>query len=169
MIQTLYKLIVLFMLDKIDFSLTFSQISDFVLERGYTDYFTLQSSLSELMEAGLIHAETIRNISYYTITPEGEETISFFVNRIPLAIRDDIAAYLRENKLRLRSEVSVLSDYNRSTNGDYEVRCRVREKQTDLIDLRLTVPGEEQAKAICRNWKDASQDVYSYLMKVLMN
>ncbi len=168
MSQNLYKLIVLFMLNKIDFSMTFSQISDFVLGQGYTDYFTLQSSISELTEAGLIHPETLRNISYYTVTPEGEETIGFFENRIPQAIREDIVKYLTENKMQMRNEVSVLSDYYRSTNGEYEVQCRVREKQVDLIDLKLSVPGEDQAKAICQNWKEASQEVYSYLMKTLL-
>lgn len=166
--QNLYKLIVLYMLGKIDFSMTFTQISDFVLGQGYTDYFTLQTSMSELIEAGLIHAETLRNISYYTITPEGEETIGFFENRIPHAIRGDILTYLKENKLQMRNEVSVLSDYYRSTNGEYEVRCRVREKQVDLIDLKLSVPGEDQAKAISQNWKEASQEVYSYVMKTLL-
>ena len=39
--HTLYKLIVLYMLKKIDFSLTNSQISSFILEQGYTTYFTL--------------------------------------------------------------------------------------------------------------------------------
>lgn len=38
---TLYKLIVLYMLKKIDFSMTNAQISNFVLDQGYTTYFTL--------------------------------------------------------------------------------------------------------------------------------
>ena len=41
---TLYKLIILYMLDKVDFPLTNSQISEFVLDKGYTDYFKLQQS-----------------------------------------------------------------------------------------------------------------------------
>ena len=42
------------------------------------------------------------------------------------------------------------------------------EKQTNLIDLKLTVPEEEQAKAICNQWKNNSQEVYAWLMKTLM-
>ena len=51
---TLYKLIILYMLDKVDFPLTNSQISEFVLDKGYTDYFKLQQALSELADGGLI-------------------------------------------------------------------------------------------------------------------
>ena len=46
--QTLYKLIVLTMLDRVDFPLTNAQISDFILTKEYTNYFTLQQVLSEL-------------------------------------------------------------------------------------------------------------------------
>ncbi len=166
--HTLYKLIILYMLKKIDFSLTNSQISDFILEQGYTSYFTLQSVLSELTESGLIHQETILNSSYYTITPEGEETLSFFENNISASIREDIDRYLKANKLQLRDEVSVVADYYRNTGGEVSVRCRVKEKQGDLIDLTLTVPDEEQAKAICKQWQKKCQHVYEYLMKELL-
>ena len=53
-----YKLMVLYMLGKVDFSLTYAHLSDFILGRGYTDYFNLQQTIAELTEAGLIHQET---------------------------------------------------------------------------------------------------------------
>ena len=34
---TLYKLIILFILDKVDFPLTNAQLSDFILEKEYTN------------------------------------------------------------------------------------------------------------------------------------
>ena len=51
---TLYKLIVLYMLDRVDFPLTTSQISEFILDKGYTTYFRLQSALAELTDSGLL-------------------------------------------------------------------------------------------------------------------
>ena len=165
---TLYKLIVLYMLKKIDFSMTNAQISNFILDQGYTTYFTLQSVLAELTEAGLIHQETIQNTSLYTITPEGEETIGFFGNKISRSIRDDVDKYLKENKMQLRNEVSVIADYYRNTVGEYSVRCRVKEKNSDLIDLTLCVPEEAQAKAICKQWQKKCQTVYEYIMQELM-
>ena len=61
---TLYKLIVLYMLDKVDFPLTTSQISEFILEKEYTTYFKLQETLAE-MENPLYPACTIRSV--YTV------------------------------------------------------------------------------------------------------
>ena len=51
--ETLYKLMILYMLDKVNFPLTNSQLSEFFLDKEYTTYFTLQSVLTELAEATL--------------------------------------------------------------------------------------------------------------------
>ena len=48
---TTYKLIILYMLKKVDFPLTNSQLSEFFLDKGYTNYFTLQQVITELSEA----------------------------------------------------------------------------------------------------------------------
>ena len=42
----LYKLIILYMLNKVDFQRKNSQISEFILDEGYTTYFKLQQALS---------------------------------------------------------------------------------------------------------------------------
>ena len=47
---TTYKLIVLYMAKHAKETLTNSQISEFILDREYTDYFQLQKVLSELTE-----------------------------------------------------------------------------------------------------------------------
>lgn len=53
-------------------TLTNSQISEFILDRDYTDYFQLQKVLSELVETELLRKRTISNSSYYEITEEGK-------------------------------------------------------------------------------------------------
>lgn len=165
---TLYKLVILYMLNKVDFPLTGSQISSFLLEKGYTDYFTLQQAFSEIQEAGLVRIETIRNTTQYLLTDSGRETLGYFCDRIPKAIQEDAKQYLQEHKMELRSEVSVTADYYLTTGKEYAVRCRVKEKESDLIDLTLTVPDKDEAAAICRNWKDKCQSVYQFLMTELM-
>ena len=165
---TLYKLIVLYMLQKVDFPLTNSQISEFILERGYTTYFTLQSVLSELAENDMVRQEVIRNCSYYTLTEAGEEALRYFQNRISQPIRDDIDQYLRENKMQLRDEVSIVADYYKNTAEEYSVNCVVKEKYSNPIELTITVPDEAQARVACRNWKQKCQEIYEFVMKELL-
>ena len=50
---TLYKLIVLYLLNKVSFPLTMAQVSDLILEKEYTSYLTLQQVINELAQAGI--------------------------------------------------------------------------------------------------------------------
>ena len=165
---TLYKLIVLYMLDKVDFPLTNSQISEFVLSKGYTTYFKLQQAISELLDADLIREETTHNRTLYHLTEDGSETISFFKNKISQPIQDDIDHYLSEKKYDLKNEVSVKADYYRNTNQEISVRCQVLENQEPLIDLTLSVPTESEAESIVANWEKKNQEVYAWLMAQLL-
>ena len=165
---TLYKLMTLYMLNKVNFPLTNAQISGFFLDKDYTSYFVLQQVISELIESKLISSETVRNTSYYRITNDGIETVELFTSKIPVAIIDDIDIFLLDNKYELRNEVGTLSDYYKSTNQDYIVNCQIKEGQNTLIDLNLSVPSEDVAETMCNNWKAASQELYSTIMKTLM-
>lgn len=44
----------------------------------------------------------------------------------------------------------------------------VKEGNSNLIELSLDVPLEEQAKEMCSKWKDSSQDIYEFIMQSLM-
>ena len=79
---TLYKLMILYMLDKVTFPLSNAQICDFMLEREYTTYFTVQQAIRELVDADLIREETSRNMSLYRATPEGRDTLEYFGGRV---------------------------------------------------------------------------------------
>lgn len=164
---TLYKLIVLYMLDRVTFPLTTAQISDFILGKEYTNFLTLQQVFSELTDTGLIEARSANNRTHLTITSEGTETLHFFENRISLAIKSEIHAYFQEKEYVLREEVSVVSDYYKSTTGEYEAHLVAKEREISLIDLTLSVPSKELAESICNNWMTKNQNIYQYLIEQL--
>lgn len=165
---TLYKLMILYMLNKVNFPLSNSQISEYMLEHQYTNYFNLQEILNDLSNNNFVQVLTYRNSTQYRLTKEGSETISFFNTKISQAIRDEIDNYLLENKYDLKCEVGTTADYYRSTNGDYIVHCKVEEGDSTLIELNLSVPLESQAEAMCLKWREGSQDIYEFAMKKLM-
>lgn len=161
---TLYKLIVLYMLNKVSFPLTNAQISEFIIEKEYTNYFTLQQVLSELLETGLARVKTTGSTSSYHITEQGAETLGFFSNRISEPIRQEIDSYLEEHKYELRSEAGILSDYYKSTSGNYIVHCQLKEDAEPLIELNLSVPDQKIAEHMCMKWKTLSEDIYAYII-----
>ena len=125
---TLYKLIVLYMLEKVDFPLTNAQISGFILDKGYTTYFHLQQALSELTESELIHCETIRNSSYFSITKSGEQTLEYFGKEIPKEIKGEIAEFFKNgNQGRTFNLCQLLQRRKRRLSGSMQ---RKRKRST---------------------------------------
>lgn len=165
--MTLYKLIVLYMLSRVAFPLTKSQIGDFILDREYTNFLTLQQAIYELTDAGLVDAKSIRNRTHLDITDEGMRTLHYFENRINDAIKEDINAYFKENELVLRNEVSITSNYYKSTNGEFETELTAKDKGVCLVSIKLSVPIEEMASSICDNWQKKNQEIYQYLTSQL--
>ena len=165
---TLYKLIVLYMLSKVNFPLTNAQISDFILNKGYTTYFKLQQAISELCEAELIREETTHNRTLYHLTDDGAQSIQFFKNKISKGIQEDIDVFMKEKKYDLKNETAVKSDYYKNTAGEYSVRCQVLEDAEPLIELILSVPSQKEAETIAINWQKKNQKVYAWLMAELL-
>lgn len=164
---TLYKLIILYMLDRVNFPLTSAQVSEFILEKEYTNFLTLQQAISELTEAELITTQTIGNRTHLIITAEGLNTLSFFENRISDAIKKDINSFFKDREMELRNEVSILADYYKATSGEYNAHLVAKEKNLKLVDITLSVPTEESAAAICDNWQRKNQEVYQFLVEQL--
>ncbi len=164
----LYKLMILYILSRVNFPLTNAQLTAFILEKEYTNYFNIQRALSELIDDAFISTKTIRNSTLYRITDSGTETLLFFDNMISAGIKEDIEAYLVENRYELQEEVSLPAEFYQVKKGEFAAHLSVIERDTPIIDLTLVVPTEEEASRICSNWKEKSSDIYSYLMSSLL-
>lgn len=155
------------MLERVDFPITKAQISDFILGKEYTNFLTLGQVIGELTDAGLVTAQSIRNRTHLAITSEGKETLRFFENEISDSIKTDIDAFFKENEIHLRNEVSIISDYYKSTSGEFEAHLVAKEKGINLVDITISVPLEETASSICDKWQRKNQEIYQYLVSQL--
>ena len=66
---TLYKLMILYMLSKVNFPLSNTQLSSFMLDKQYTDYFTFQETINSLVEDGFIRLspKKVKKLSHFSI------------------------------------------------------------------------------------------------------
>ena len=166
---TLYKLIILYMLNKVEFPLSNAQISDFILNRDYTDYFHIQQALRELSDASFLTTETRRNSSFLRITNAGREVLEFCKNEISETIKNEINDYLQKHNCQLREEASNIATYYQSPRpNEYIAHCLVKEGDSNLIELNLAVSSEKEAEIICNHWKEKSQDIYAYIIQTLL-
>lgn len=166
--QTLTKLIVLYMLDKVDHPLTKAQVFDFLLEKEYSNYFTLSQAIYELTENGFVESYTTHSSTILTLTEEGRNTLSFFQNRISEGIRNDITAFFEENRMQIANDLSVLTNYYRTSNGDYVADLTARDRSSDLVNIKINMPNDESARTICEHWKEHSSEIYSFILEKLL-
>jgi hypothetical protein len=155
------------MLDRVDFPLTTSQLSHFILDQGYTNYFSFQQAVNELEEAGFIHSEQIRNTTQFHLNPEGKEALELFDYKLSDAIKDDVYNYFSAEKINLRNEVEVYATYYPAKRDEYMVQCTILERNETLLDIKINVPSIEQANMICDVWQNKSNDIYEYLVNQL--
>ncbi len=163
----LYKLIILYILDRMDFPITNTELTRFILEKEYCDYITINQILAELIEDEFVELEHSHNTYLYRITATGKETLSFFYTRISVAIRDEIDTYLSEKEYQLREMVSNTADYYEAKKNEFVVELRVVERDSELVHINLLVTSAAEADLICSRWKECSADIYGYLISTL--
>ena len=154
---TTYKLIILYMLQNSDGDLTNSQITDFILDRKYTNYFQLQQAVSELVEADLVEMSSQSNRSYYRLTSEGKNTLKYFSKELSSDIKKEVEEYLL-----------TPADYYPTKEGSYSVRLRIIESGVSIVDLSINVPNLAAAQSVCESWPYKYQNVYDKIMEELL-
>lgn len=165
---TTYKLLILYMIDVINYPLTNAQISDFILGNGYTDYFNLQHAISDLQDTNMISSLKVQNSTRYTLTDEGKETLNLLVSHIPSAMREDARIYLKKNNYSIKETNSFTGIYEPLDNDEYLVKLKVDEDRIPILEVSLSVPTKEAAQDMCNNWREKSQEIYTYILKTLL-
>lgn len=163
------KLILLYLISTIKMPLSHAQITQFIMEKTYTDYFSLQQYLTELVDAKLISKEQENHTTRYIIANKGILALEYFTSRIPENVRLEIDDYIQKNRQNLKKELEITAEYTPEKSNEYMVNCKVKENDITLINLQLSVPSREQAKIICDNWKKNAQNLYGSILSSLIS
>lgn len=167
--NTLYKLMILYILNASEFPLNNSQVCEFLLGKGYTTYFTTQAAISDLIEAQFISVKQQNKSSYYQLTTSGFETLEAFSDAISDGIKADVRSFLESKHYALRKENEISATYLPKKNQEYEVELTLKDGKEVLARIHLNVPSELQAELICDHWQDKSIDIYNYLLETLLS
>lgn len=161
------KLLLLHLFQQFDFPLTNAQTTDFVISLELMDYFTLQQYLGEMVQGSMLEYSKSGSDFFYLITPKGREALEYFKGRLTdgmiSSMDEAVATYKKEHAHHMQ----VLSDYIKKNDSEYIVDLKIMENEITLMDLRLSVVSNRQAKEICDRWKNSSSEIYSTLIGML--
>ena len=164
---TVYKLIVLYMLNRLKEPIAKERVSGFLLENGYVGFASLVQTYAELEEHALVRTENTQEKEFLIITEEGRESLYYFGQELSRDIKDQIDRFLSEKGLEMINEHYLKADYDRAPDGVYLVRLAVWEKNHPVVDLTLSVPDLETAQAACSSWKEKNEEIYARIIEKL--
>lgn len=163
------KILILYILNIVEKPLTNSEVTQFILENNYMNYFMVQQFLSELVKSKFIEFSTKDGNEYYHLSSAGKDTLKFFADRIPEHIKIDIDTSYEQKKKDMIQESQIVANYFKKNDSEYIIILKVVEKDIVLFSLSLNLPSKEHAKLICKKWKEKSNDVYKNILEILIS
>ncbi|NMM63178.1 DUF4364 family protein [Clostridium sp. P21] len=163
------KLLLLFIFEKIKFPVSNNQITQIILENNFINYFTLQQYLNELLSSNFLKYTNETGNHRLIITEKGIRVLSLFVNRISEDKIKAVKDYLSKKLSSIKKEVTITADYTIGKNDNFIVNLKAVENDSILIDIKLNVGSNKDAKDLCHKWKNNSSDLYNKIIQLLIN
>jgi len=162
------KLILLYVIEKLNIPVSNLQITKLILENKFMNYFLLQQFLNELCESSLVSSTLVEDKEFYNINENGRQTLNYFINLIPYGIRTRIDNNISAIRKNIKNETLITSDYTPESETKFIVSCKINEDNFSLIDLKVTVGTKNDSLYICDNWKKYSQAIYAEIIDTLI-
>lgn len=166
----LYRLIVLYMLKVSKEPVRNTQITMMMLDKEYTNFFAIQDTVAELVDSRLIDPVPVKGNTVYLLTEDGISALAAYEREIPPKIRTDVELFFNaaEQEKEAALDNTYAASYSERKDGSYEVVCGVRSGRKSVMTVTLQVKDEEQAAAVCRNWRKQHIELYTNLMYDLL-
>ena len=124
-----------------------SVLLDALTYTGIANYFDIIESISDLLNAKLIHEED----DGYLISNDGLYVVDALYRELPLTIREKAIEATRQNLLLYYKTQQHAAIIEKIKDG-YLVHCSIKDSSTTFFSLSLYAPTFEYAKNIKRNF-----------------
>src|SRR5690554_1524572 len=115
------KLLLLYIIKFSNRTFTNNEITEFVLEKNYMNYFFIQQYLSELVQSQFIEKINADEKEIYNILEKGEIALSYFEDRIPNSIKEELEIEFKRFQDKSKRETQVVSDFYPKENNQFVV------------------------------------------------
>jgi predicted transcriptional regulator len=161
------KLLVLYIFSKLEFPISNIQVTQIVLENNLINYFTLQQYILELVSSDFLNYSEETEKKRLFISEKGNKVLSLFQNRLSTNKKDILDDYLKKQTENIKKEISVTAEYTLGKSNSFVVDLKASENDVILINLKLSVESNKQAKALCARWKENSSELYTKIKNLL--
>ena len=165
------KVIILYILNTINKSVTNEALYKLVLSIQDINYFYFQQFILDLLENKYI--TKIQEDEYseivYSITSSGKETLELTKDILPGILKLKIDTTIKGKLGNIEEQVSIISEYTPGNKDDFIVTCKIVENNRTIFETSISAASREQAKFISDNWKENAINIYPKMMDLLTN
>lgn len=170
-IQT--KLLILFILDKYETPISQNILTEMCcVDNNWVPYFCFSHFVDELSSAKFIYSKPDpRNPedNFLSISEDGKVCLSYFYSSIFKTVRDDVAEYIRNNKLQYRKKQEFICKQEQNQDGTYTVRCIVLNGEITMFELKFNVPTKQKAESVAVKWRESAPEVYKTYVELMID
>ncbi len=162
--STVNKLILLYVLDKMEIPLTENSILEICSSQNdWINWMDCKDLLSQLLTSKLVYKPNNDNDeTRYNITVAGRGCISDFYTRIPKSLRDKIDSFASTNRLQFKRNQEYVSKNYKNEDGSYTVELKILEPATASTIFSVTIKADTRNSAMhaCTRWRDLAPNIY---------
>lgn len=161
------KLIILYLLNKANCTLTNLQILRLLYDFEDFNYYYFQHLLSDLVSQSYVANYQQGEEWLYEITMQGREVLALTENILPGIIKHKLDMITKDLLQVVQNEVAVTAEYIPENDNEYITRCKITEAHKTLFELSIYCASQDQARKIADNWKKHANEYYPEMIKML--
>ena len=163
------KLLLLYLLSEVEGEAFQRQVIDLILDHDIMNYFTIQQLISELKKASLIEEKsTAKGNKKLYLTPEGENTLLYFKNRIPTNKLQFFQQLVQERKQALKENFKIISKMQKLQDGSYLVKLGIIINGEEDLFVKLHVDTVQESEKMISGWNKNHQRISKELYTLLL-
>lgn len=169
--STVNKLILLFVLDKMEIPLTENSIIDICSNKNnWLSYMDYKDIMWQLLDVKFIY-KTIDSEAEcrYNITVSGRNCLSNFFYKIPASTREKITAFAKENRMNFKRAQEYVAKYIKNKDGTYLCTLQIKDplEGKNIFETKIIMQTSVVASKICKKWKDKAPHIYETMYELL--
>jgi hypothetical protein len=160
------KLLILFVMDLVDFPIDSSTIYDLCFQDETLSYFDLMVALPEMVASGHL---AVNDDGLYTITEKGHEREAVMADDLAFPVRERARAAVAQFNVARRRDDYITAEITPTQNGEFAVEMRFSYERGELMHLGLTAPTEKQARAFATAFRQNAEDIYQTVLTKMLD
>ena len=162
------KILICFLLKKIEQPLSFDQVNEILQKTGFVNYFEFVEAVSELQKTEHVLLTIDENgQEVFQLSEIGEAMAQTFHHTLPLTVREKTVESARE-LIQMQKQLEETEVRYHAVNDGYILTMKLKDIGSDLMDLSVFVPSEDECVEIRERIYADPLLLYKTLLAVMM-